>query len=133
MKQRAVLNRLTRQGTMLLIVLGPVCGLCGGCSQRIYWYHPGKTLADAERDCRECYRQAQVEAGEATWDQRLDRAQMQGESDDRQWSYAYQDSRFRRCMRRNGYRLTRERELKPPVRKRVFRMGSVQSYPIAGK
>jgi hypothetical protein len=115
------------------VAFGAICALCCGCSQKMYWHRPDKTLVEAERDCRECYRQAQAEAAEATWDQRLDRTQMRGASDDQQWSYAYQDSRFRRCMKRNGYRLTPEDELKPPVEKRVLRMGNVQSCPIAGK
>ncbi|MBN1360533.1 MAG: hypothetical protein JW993_08075 [Sedimentisphaerales bacterium] len=107
--------------------------LCGGCSRKTYWYHPDRTLAQAQQDCRECYQQAQAEAAEASWDQRLDDAEIQEESTDKQWSYAYEDSRFRRCMKRRGYSLVPERELKAPVRKRVLRMGPIQSFPLAGE
>jgi hypothetical protein len=116
-----------------IVVLGLACVSCWGCRQTIYWYHPDKTLAEAERDCRECLRQAQVEAAEATWEQGLGHAQMQSDSGDQQWSHAYQDAQFRRCMRRNGYQLVPERELEAPTQKRVLRIGSVQAYPIAGE
>jgi hypothetical protein len=116
-----------------LAALGLICVLCCGCSRQTYWYRPDGTLAEAEGDCRECYRQAQVTAAEAAWDQRFDRSQIEGESTDRQWSYAYQDAQFRRCMRHNGYRLTRQRELKAPIRKRTLRLDAVQSYSIAGR
>ena len=118
--------------TIWLVALGLICMLGAGCSRKTYWYHSDRTLAEAERDCRECYQQAQTEAAEASWSQRLDGAEVEGESTDEQWSYAYQDSRFRRCMKRRGYRLTAERELRAPVRKRVLRMGSIQSFRIAG-
>jgi hypothetical protein len=103
-----------------------------GCSRKTYWYHPEKTLAEADQDCRECCRQAQTEAAEAGRSQRLDQAEVQGESADEQWSYAYQDSQFRRCMKRLGYHLTPERQLDASVRKRVVRMGNIQSFLIAG-
>ncbi len=127
------IRRVLRRGRALwLLAFSLVCALGGGCSRKTYWYHPDRTLAQAETDCRECYYQAQVEAAEAAGDQRLDRAELQAEATLEQWSYAYQDSRFRRCMKRRGYQLTSERELKPPVRKRVARMGTIDSVLLAG-
>lgn len=116
-----------------LAALGLICVLCCGCSRQTYWYRPDKTLAEAERDCCECYRQAQIAAAEAAWDQRFDRSQIEGESADRQWSYAYQDAQFRRCMRHNGYRLTLQGELKAPIRKRILHLDPMQSCRIAGR
>lgn len=115
-----------------LVVFGLICVLSSGCSRKTYWYHLDTTLTEAEQDCRECYRRAQTEAAEASGSQRFDRTQAQEEGADEQWFYAYQDWRFRRCMKRRGYRLTPDRELKAPLRKRVLHMGSVQSLRIAG-
>ena len=118
--------------TSWLVALGLICALAAGCSRKTYWYHPDRTLAQAERDCRECYQQAQTEAAEAGRTQRLDKAEVEGELTDEQWSYAYLDSRFRRGMKRRGYHLVRQRQLDSSVRKRVLRMGGIQSFSIAG-
>jgi hypothetical protein len=118
--------------TSWLVALGLIGMLAVGCSRKTYWYHPDRTLAQAEQDCRECYQQAQTEAAETGRTQRLDNAEVQGESADEQWSYAYQDVQFRRGMKRRGYHLVQERQLDASVEKRVLRMGGIQSFPIAG-
>lgn len=116
-----------------LFVLMLICTAGAGCSRKTYWYHPDRTLAEAERDCRECYQQAEAQAARAGWGQSLDGGQTESESPDQQWLYAHLDAQFRRCMRRLGYHLASDRELKAPVRKRVLQMSAIQALPIAGK
>jgi len=119
-------------GVLWPVILGCLCVLATGCSRNSYWYQQGKTFTQAEQDCRECYHRAQVLASEANWKQRLDGPAARSETTDTQWSYAYQDSQFRRCMKRRGYRLVSERELDKSTKRQSLHLSTVQTFPIAG-
>ena len=119
-------------GVAKLFIVGVLCFASVGCSGDSYWYHPDRSLAEAEEDCRRCYQRAQVQASEITRDQRLDRAAAPSELDGEQWSYAYQDAQFRRCMKDAGYEFVPAKQLDKDVQKRVLRLGAFQSFPIAG-
>ncbi|MCH7557304.1 MAG: hypothetical protein IIB56_07580 [Planctomycetes bacterium] len=96
---------------------------CGGRS--VCWYNPDRTLKQAEGDCRECHYQAQAEAIEAAWRDRLDWG-IRGRGP------VYRDLQFDRCMKQKGYCLVPEDELSFPTRKRLFQVAGEWYYPIAG-
>ena len=114
-------------------VLGCLCIWVAGCHHDAYWYQRGKTVSEAERDCRDCFQEAQVLASETSWDQRLNSAAAPGEPDSGQWSYAFEDSQWRRCMKNAGYALIPERDLGQSIKKRTLHLGIVQTFPIAGE
>ncbi len=117
-----------------------------GCSQsHSYWYQRGKTLEQAQADCRDCRRQAQQEAGEAAaheyishLDSSLHRRGDFGafheslESDDSTFIDAspapggpYEQNVFDGCMKRKGYQQLKSHRLPPDARTKSLSLGAV--------
>jgi len=107
------------------VFLVAMAGFIGCGCRSVRWYHPDRTLKQAERDCRECHYQAQAEAIEAA----IVYHRTYG---GRGSGPIYRDLQFDRCMKHKGYRLVPEDELSLAVRKRLFCVTGEWYYPIAG-
>ena len=107
------------------VFLVAMAGFIGCGCRSVCWYNPDRTLKQAKRDCRECHYQAQAEAIEAAWRDRLDWG-VRGRGP------VYRDLQFDRCMKHKGYRLVPEDELSPTARNRLFHVVDDWYYSIAG-
>lgn len=107
------------------VFLVVIAGFFGCGCRSVCWYHPERTLKQAEGDCRECHYQAQAEAIEAAI---VYRRTYGGRGS----GPVYSNLQFDRCMKHKGYRLVPEDELSFPTRKRLFQVAGEWGYPIAG-
>ena len=95
---------------------------CFGCNEPSqYWYNEDNTIRQADKDCRECYYQAQAEAIEASMQQSRDYGMSFSVSRN------YMDTQFKKCMKDKGYIEIWDDNLDPDGRKRTVEYGADHS------
>jgi hypothetical protein len=103
---------------MCAIVLLGVAACCGGCGPKDddpsgYWYNPDQSLTTAVHDCRQCLREARLQAGIGTVG-------------------AAGQEIFDDCMHARGYRRVSEDALGPDTETiQVPALGGTE--PVAGR
>ena len=95
---------------------------CGGPSR--YWYNENNTIRQANKDCRDCYQLAQIEAMETS--KQMSRDYGIPFSVGRN----YRDTQFNKCMKDKGYLEIWDYNLNPDVKKRTVEYGANHSDPM---
>jgi len=119
---------------------------CSGPKPEFYWYHPGKTFAEAKADYAECKIQAEDEAAKAVEEKYFDGlrsptvlasgedAPAKKKSDDpslkakAEWGAIYRQNAFAGCMESRGYVKLRDYQVSETFKTKQLPLGS-----IAGK
>jgi len=104
--------------TLFLLMAG-----CGRIKDPV-WYHPDKTLEQAEKDCENCYFEAFMSKPGTVLSPPYE--------DDRNNPRMYIEMTARQCMKQAGYRRISAAKLKPDVRTK-HGIAHSMDYFIAGK
>jgi hypothetical protein len=111
--------RILKAAFLFLII---ACSGCGGPSQ--YWYKENNTIRQADKDCKECYYQSQIETMETSMQLRRDYGMPFSVGRN------YRDTQFNKCMKDKGYLEIWDYNLDPDVKKRTVLHGANHSDSI---
>ncbi len=109
--------------TSFLVVLILFAGGCGA-PKYVVWYHPEKTLEQAEEDISNCYFEAFLARRQNPVPEEFDKVEKDPKTGI--------ESGACECMKRGGYRRISPRKLQPPVRMKNG-VTHTMPYSIAGK
>ena len=128
-----------RMSVILLVVISL---LAAGCSRpEFYWYHPDKTLDDANADYCECRDEADRQAAEAVAEEYFDHLRSPahaphaygsppddgGSANDARmtWGELYKQNAFNGCMRGRGYLRLETHRVPSSLRTKNLPLGAV--------
>ncbi|MGD9162668.1 MAG: hypothetical protein PVG39_29955 [Desulfobacteraceae bacterium] len=106
--------------TVLFLIIA--CSGCGGPSR--YWYNENNTIRQADKDCRDCYHLAQIEAMETSKQMSRDYGTPFSVGKN------YIDTQIKKCMKDKGYVEIWDDNLDPTVKKRTVEYGANHSDPM---
>ena len=120
-------KRVTQnESSRIAFFLAALTLLSAGCGAPKYavWYHPDKTLEQAEEDIADCYFEAFLAKRQNPVPKKFSKVEKNPKADI--------ESGAAECMKLAGYRRISAQKLKPPIR---FKSGVAHTMPysIAGK